>query len=135
METKNLEGHVIDILPIEHFNEYFHEHAQKFSEFSGNAFLKTLDIPPKFFREQPEETQEELLENREVFVKESKKFFDKVIVVLKDKDGYILNACRMDRLIAEETYEKLSSIKDVPNKSIERTYNYLLKVLESLKEL
>lgn len=123
METKNLEGYTLDILPIEHFKDYYYDNNEKFSEFSKNAFLKTLDIPPKFFKEQPVETQEELLENREIFVRESKKFFDKVIVILKDKDGYILNACRMDNKTAEASYKALSAINSFTKRYTERTFH------------
>ncbi len=123
METKLLEGYTLDIIQIEYFKDYYYNNLERFSEFSKNAFLKTLDIPPKFFTEQPEETQEELLENREVFVRESKKFFDKVIVVLKDKDNYILNACRMDTKVAEASYKALSAINAFSNRYTERLFH------------
>ena len=121
METKTLENYVLDIVNIEDFNEYYHENFNRFSEFSSNSFLKALDIPPKFFKEQPEETQEELLDNRDTFVKENKKYFDKVIVVLKSKEGHILNACRMSRVYAFNMYDKLSCITDIEHTE-ERTF-------------
>lgn len=121
METKTLENYLLDIVNIEEFNDYYHENINKFSEFSSNAFLKALDIPPKFFKEQPEETQEELLDNRDTFVKENKKYFDKVIIVLKSKEGHILNACRMGRIQAYNMFDKLSCVSEVEHIE-ERTF-------------
>ena len=121
METKELENYILDIVNIENFNEYYHDKRDMFSEFSLNAFLKTLDIPPKFFKEQPIETQKELLDNREVFVRENKKYFNKVIVVVtyvKDINDSvtrrILGAERLSREEAEERFEQLKSIDEIP---------------------
>ena len=64
IETKKLGNYTMDIISIQDFKEYYYDNKDKFSAFAENAFLRTLDIPPKFFKEQPEETQKELLDNR-----------------------------------------------------------------------
>lgn len=112
----------LDIIEISDFKNYYHEHINNFTGTAKNAFLKALDIPPKFFKEQPEETQEELLDNREYFVAEHKKYFDKVIVIVKSEFGDILNACRMDRTAANSSYDKLKTIEEVPNKFEHRAF-------------
>ena len=122
METKKLGNYVIDILEITQFKEYYYNNVNSFTGVAKNSFLKALDIPPKFFKEQPEETQDELLENREVFVAETKKYFDKVIVVLKTKFGDTLNACRMARTEAYSMFDKLQTIENIPNKFEHRAF-------------
>lgn len=77
METKQLNGYTLDILDVTEFKEYYYNNKDWFSANAEKAFLKALDIPPKFYKEQPEETQKELLENREIFVRESKNFLIK----------------------------------------------------------
>ena len=119
--TKKLGNYTLDIVDIEDFKHYYEEHKGDFSTNAFNAFLKTVDIPPKFFKEQPEETQEELLDNREIFVREKKKFFNKVIVVLKSNES-ILNACRLDRREAEMQYEMLKDIDEISNKFEHRSF-------------
>ncbi len=123
METKQLNGYTLDILDVTEFKEYYYNNKDWFSANAEKAFLKALDIPPKFYKEQPEETQKELLENREIFVRESKKFFNKVIVVVKyvydDNDVIrtkILNACRLDRVEAIKRYDQLKDIEEIHNK-------------------
>ena len=89
-----------------------------------NSYLKAVDIPPKFFKENPIETQKELLDNREIFVKEHKKYFDKVIVVARVKvDNSIINACRMVESEALESYDRLKTIEQVTNKFEHRSFN------------
>ena len=64
------------------------------------------------FKENPEETQKELLDNREVFVATHKKYFDKVIVVVRtEENGTIINTCRMVESEALSVYEKLKTIE------------------------
>ena len=93
--TYELGSYFIDLVKIEYFREYYNSNLANFSKVALNSYLKALDIPPKFFKEQPEETQEELLDNREIFIKEHKKYIDKVIVVSRCKrDDCIINACR-----------------------------------------
>lgn len=122
METKELYNYIIDILDITEFKHYYYDNQNAFSGTAKNSFLKALDIPPKFFKEQPEETQDELLDNREVFVAENKKYFNKVIVVLKTKFGDVLNACRLERTNASLMLDKLKVIEDVPNKFEHRSF-------------
>ena len=123
IETKKLGNYTLDIISIQDFKEYYYDNKDKFSAFAENAFLRTLDIPPKFFKEQPEETQKELLDNREFFVAERKKFIGKVIVVLRsEEEGEILNACRLGSKEAEENYKALSSIEAVKGKFEHRSF-------------
>ena len=131
MITKKLANYDLDIISIEEFKPYLEKNKDYFSTNAMNAYLKALDIPPKFFKEQPIETQEELLENREVFVRETKKFFNKVIVVVTYEressngtsiDRRILGAARLDRAEAELKFEQLSSINSIPNKFEHRSF-------------
>lgn len=123
LTTKSIAtNYTLDILDIQDFKNYYYENKDLFTPSAMNAFLKTLDIPPKFFKEQPEETQDELLNNREYFVAERKKFIGKVIVILKSLNGEILNACRMGKAEAEEKYEALNTIEDVKNKFEHRSF-------------
>lgn len=129
VETKRLVNYTLDIVDITEFRSYLKENGNNFSPNAINAYLKALDIPPKFFKEQPMETQEELLDNREVFVRETKKFFNKVIVVVKyvkevnDVTSIrILGAARLDRAEAEKRFEQLASIDEVPNRFEHRSF-------------
>ena len=129
METKKLLNYTLDFVDITEFKTYLNDNEDYFSTNAKNAYLKALDIPPKFFKEQPKETQIELLDNREIFVRENKKFFDKVIVVVKfEKDlGQqtsirILGASRLDKAIALKTFEQLNSIGQVSNKFEHRSF-------------
>lgn len=128
-ETKKLANYTLDIVDITEFRPYLDENVDYFSSNAMNAYLKALDIPPKFFKEQPEETRKELLDNREVFVKETKKFFNKVIVVVKYEaevnnrvDVQILGAARLDRKDAAKKYEQLKDIDQVSNKFEHRSF-------------
>ena len=129
VEHKNLANYTLDIVDVQDFKSYLEKNEQYFSTNAYNAFLKALDIPPKFFKEQPKETQEELLDNREVFVRETKKFFDKVIVVVtfeKDNgvsiDRRILGAARLDRAEMETKFEQLKPIDEISNKFEHRSF-------------
>ena len=124
METRTIGTEFqIDIMDVTEFKSYYDSHKNSLTGYAFNAFLKALDIPPRFFKEQPEETQEELLDNREVFVRESNKFFNKTLIVLRDLKGNALNACKMDTKAFEEVYESLTSINDIDNKFIHRTFS------------
>lgn len=129
VESKSLANYTIDIIDVTEFREYLKENIEYFSPNAVNAYLKALDIPPKFFKEQPKETQEELLDNREVFVRETKKFFNKVIVVVKyvttnnDITSIrVLGAARLDRAEANNKFAQLSSIDDISNKFEHRSF-------------
>ena len=118
-----LGNYTLELVKIEYFKKYYYENLKYFSNTALNSFLKAVDIPPKFFKENPEETQEELLNNREVFVREHKKYFDKVIVVVRVKiDNSILNACRMVEREALENYERLKPIDQVLDKFEHRSF-------------
>ena len=111
-------------MKVEDFKKYYYENLNYFSNVSMNSYLKAVDIPPKFFKENPIETQKGLLDNREIFVKEHKKYFDKVIVVARVKvDNSIINACRMVESEALESYDRLKTIEQVTNKFEHRSFN------------
>lgn len=121
--TLQLGNYTLELVKIDFFKKYYYENLKYFSSTALNSFLKAVDIPPKFFKENPEETQEELLDNREVFVREHKKYFDKVIVVVRVKiDNSILNACRMVEWEALENYERLKPIDQVLDKFEHRSF-------------
>ena len=128
-EHKSLVNYILDIVDIVDFRSYLDKNELYFSTNAKNAYLKAVDIPPKFFREQPIETQKELLDNREVFVRENKKYFNKVIVVVtieKDNgvsvDRRILGAARLSAEEANTRYEQLSTISQIPNKFEHRSF-------------
>ena len=125
VNVKQLEigNYYLDVIDIRDFKAYLEENERYFSANAFKAYLKTVDIPPKFFKEQPEETQKELLENRDTFVRETKKYFDKSIVVVRVKiDMSILNACRMTSSDVDKRYEQLKTIEQVQNKFEHRSF-------------
>jgi len=122
--TLELGKYYINLVKVENFKSYYYENLNYFSKVAFNSYLKAVDIPPKFFKEQPEETQKELIDNRAIFVKEHKKYFDKVIVVARIKgDNSIVNACRMVESEALESYERLKTIDQISNKFEHRSFN------------
>ena len=123
VETLELGQYLIDLVKIEDFKNYYYKNLDNFSKAAYNSYLKAVDIPPKFFKEQPIETQKELIENRDTFVKEHKKYWDKVIVVAKNKiDGQILNCSRMKESEAKWSYERLKPIDKVIDKFEHRSF-------------
>lgn len=128
-ESKKLANYILDIVDITEFRPYLDENEHYFTTNAMNAYLKALDIPPKFFKEQPLETRKELLDNREIFVRETKKFFNKVIVVVKYVkevneriNTEILGAARLDRKDVEQKYEQLKDIDQIANKFEHRSF-------------
>lgn len=118
-----LGNYIIELVKAEDFKKYYYQNLDFFSKVAFNSYLKAVDIPPKFFKENPIDTQEILLNNREVFVKEHKKYADKVIVVARVKlDNSILNACRMTLSDALDSYEKLKTIDQVTDKFEHRSF-------------
>ena len=123
VRTLQIGGYTIELVRAEDFKKYYYQNLEYFSKVAFNSYLKAVDIPPKFFKENPVETQEILLDNREVFVKEHKKYADKVIVVVRtNRDNSILNACRMTLSAALESYERLKTIDQVPDKFEHRSF-------------
>ena len=117
-------NYLIDLVKVEDFKKYYYANLDYFSSTSLNSYLKAVDIPPKFFKENPVPTQEELLDNREAFVKEHKKYNDKVIVVARVKvDNSIVNACRMVEREALNSYDRLKTIEQVTDKFEHRSFN------------
>lgn len=112
LETKELLGYTIDIFEIGEFKEYYDSHTSMFNDFSRSAFLKAISIPPSYFLEQPDDTQEELLCNKLALVGVQKKYQGLSIVVVS-KDNTILNATKMKTNEVEMRYEAVSSIEDV----------------------
>lgn len=138
VSTYELGSYFIDLVKIENFREYYDTNISNFSKNAVNSYLKALDIPPKFFKEQPEETQVELLDNREIFVREHKKYLDKVIVVARCKlDNQILNCSRMSERDAIESYNRLKTIDEVDNKFEHRSFikdSYITYVISNKLE-
>lgn len=123
VETLELGQYLIDLVKIEDFKCYYYKNLDFFSKAAYNSYLKAVDIPPKFFKEQPLETQAELIENRDTFVKEHKKYVDKVIVVARNKvDSQILNCSRMKESEAKWMYERLKPIDQVIDKFEHRSF-------------
>lgn len=123
VKTLKLGNYVLDLVKVEDFKKYYYANLDYFSNVAINSYLKAVDIPPKFFKEQPMKTQEDLLDNREEFVKVHKKYFDKVIVVARtNTDEAILNACRMVEKDALKVYEKLKTIESVPDRFEHRSF-------------
>lgn len=124
LKRLTLGNYILELVKVEDFKKYYYENLNYFSNVSMNSYLKAVDIPPKFFKENPIETQKGLLDNREIFVKEHKKYFDKVIVVARVKvDNSIINACRMVESEALESYDRLKTIEQVTNKFEHRSFN------------
>ena len=124
VKTLQLGSYLIDLVKVEDFKKYYYKNLELFSKVAFNSYLKAVDIPPKFFKENPVDTQEILLNNREVFVKEHKKYFDKVIVVVRVKlDNSIINACRMTLKDALTSYDRLKTIDQVPDKFEHRSFD------------
>ena len=123
VETLELGQYLIDLVKIEDFKNYYYKNLDFFSKAAYNSYLKAVDIPPKFFKEQPLETQAELIENRDTFVREHKKYVDKVIVVARSKvDNQILNCSRMKESEAKWSYERLKPIDQVVDKFEHRSF-------------
>ena len=123
VKTLPIGNYIIELVKAEDFKTYYYQNLDYFSKVAFNSYLKAVDIPPKFFKENPIDTQEILLNNREVFVKEHKKYADKVIVVARVKlDNNIVNACRMTLADALDSYEKLKTIDQVTDKFEHRSF-------------
>ena len=57
MISRRLNGYTLDIIDVTEFKDYYYKNMGRFSSTAENSFLKALDIPPKFYKEQPEETK------------------------------------------------------------------------------
>lgn len=128
-ESRTLANYTLDIVDITEFRAYLDKNIDYFSTNAYNAYLKAVDIPPKFYKEQPIETQKELLDNREVFVKETKKYFNKVIVVVTYEkeignqiNRRILGAARLSAEEVETKFEQLKTIDSIPTKFEHRSF-------------
>ena len=87
------------------------------------AFLKSIDIPPSYFLEQPEDTQTTLLSNKREILGSRKKYLGKSIVIISDEDGIILNCARVDRDEALRMYEWLKPLEDVEGIFVDNTFH------------
>lgn len=120
-----IEDYKLDIIDIKEFKTYLEENEDYFSACAYKSYLKAVDIPYKFFKEQPIETQKELLDNREVFVADHSKYKDKVIVVVKMEKGprtFILNACKLTPSEVDLRYKQLKEIEQVDNKFAHKSF-------------
>lgn len=112
LETKQLLGYTLEIFEIGEFKEYYDENKTRFNDFARSAFLKSISIPPAYFLEQPEETQEELLCNKLELVGIQKKYQGLSIIVVS-QGNEILNATKIKTNEVDVRYEAVSSIEDV----------------------
>lgn len=102
----NILGFELELIPIESFKKFYEDNKKFLSAFSEKAFLKSIKIPPQYFLEQPENTREDLLNNKKDLIPNSK-IAGMYIAVLK-KDSYIFNCVRIDLNEAEDLFERIS---------------------------
>lgn len=114
LETRELLGYTIETFEMEEFKEYYDLHSGNFTDFARVAFLKAISIPPAYFLEQPDETQEELLCNKLDLVKVQKKYAGFSVLVVS-QGNQILNATKIKTNEIETKFEAISSITDVKN--------------------
>ena len=113
--TKEVMGFDLSLINIEDFKDFYKANENRFNSFSIKSFLKAIKIPPPYFLEQPEETQDELLENKHDII--NRKLSGKYISVLK-KDGSILNCSRVDYNELQNLHERISLNKEISSKLI-----------------
>jgi len=108
--TQNISilGYNLEVYPIEQF-KLFYDQCTTFNSFSEKAFLKAIKIPPQYFLEQPEETKEELLLNKEEILTE--KLAGKYLVILK-KGNEVVNCARVDYNELQNLDERISLSKE-----------------------
>ena len=114
LETRELLGYTLETFEMEEFKEYYDLHSGNFTDFARAAFLKAISIPPAYFLEQPDETQEELLCNKLDLVKVQKKYAGFSVLVVS-QGNQILNATKIKTNEIETKFEAISSITDVKN--------------------
>lgn len=114
LETRELLGYTLETFEMEEFKEYYDLHSGNFTDFARAAFLKAISIPPAYFLEQPDETQEELLCNKLDLVKVQKKYTGFSVLVVS-QGNQILNTTKIKTNEIETKFEAISSITDVKN--------------------
>ena len=114
LETRELLGYTLETFEMKEFKEYYDEHSNNFTDFARAAFLKAISIPPAYFLEQPDETQEELLCNKLDLVEVQKKYAGFSVLVIS-QGNQILNATKIKTNEIETKFEAVSSITDVEN--------------------
>ncbi len=106
LESKELQGYILTLLPIENFQQYYKKNLSRFSSFSEKKFLSSCKIPPKYFLDQPEDTRQTLLNNHESIIEETKSLRGKYLVIL-EKDNLIINSCRLDYNEFQDVFERV----------------------------
>lgn len=101
----NILGYELEVINILDF-KLFYDSCTSFNSFSKKAFLKAVKIPPQYFLEQPEDTQEDLLLNKLDFIPSSK-LHGQYLAILK-KDNNVLNCVRVDKNELENLDERIS---------------------------
>lgn len=101
----NILGYELEVINILDF-KLFYDSCTSFNSFSKKAFLKAVKIPPQYFLEQPEDTQEDLLLNKLDFIPSSK-LHGHYLAILK-KDNNVLNCVRVDKNELENLDERIS---------------------------
>jgi hypothetical protein len=102
---KELFKYKIDLIKIENFREFF-KSCKDFSPFSKKAFLKSVAIPPGYFSEQPDDTKEDLLVNKEDVVQQ--KYPGSYVLLVKDGED-ILNCARIEFSDFDLGYNRIKS--------------------------
>lgn len=123
MDELKLLTYKYELVDILDYEDYYYANVNRFTGFSKKAFLKSIDIPPSYFLEQPEDTQTTLLSNKRAILGSRKKYLGKSIVVLSDEDGIILNCARVDRDEALRMYEWLKPLEDVEGIFVDNTFH------------
>jgi len=122
IEKKKLLGYDIETFNMHNFKEYYDDNFNRFNTFSRSAFLKAISIPPSYFLEQPEETQEELLINKSNLMEVQPKYTGWDLIVVS-KGNEIINVSKIKSNEVEMRYEQIASIEDVEGIVWDRTYH------------
>lgn len=123
MDELKLLTYKYELVDILDYEEYYYKNTNRFTGFSLKAFLKSIDIPPSYFLEQPKDTQATLITNKREILSSRKKYLGKSIVVLSDEDGIILNCARVDRDEALRMYEWIKPLEDVEDIFVDNTFH------------
>lgn len=122
LETYELLGYKIELVDILEFLSYLEDEKEHFSALSYSSFLKSIFIPPKYFLEQPLNTQEQLLKNKKSYLNDHSIKYDKYCVVVWKENNQILNCARAVYEEAIANYEYISSISNISTSFVDRVF-------------
>jgi hypothetical protein len=106
--SKELLGFEIQIIEAKYFKE-FYENCATFNDFSKKSFLKSAGIPANYYLEQPDNTQVDLINNKEELLSTQSK--TKFISILK-KDKQVLNCSKVKYSNSDFIYNNLLPISN-----------------------